>query len=242
MTDADGRDLQASLDEMAAATDRLLTSVDGLSEQACREPSLLPGWSRGHVLTHIARNADGLANLALAAVTGDGRPMYPGGPDARETAIEAGAGRHLADLRIDVADSAERLLEAFADFPPGAQERQVALRSGATAYGWEIPSIRTREVEIHHVDLDAGYGPGDWDPGFAARTLDQLAGLFRDARDCPVGTLVAVDRDAQWEVAADGPELTGSTTALAAWLTGRSAGRDLTLGVEGDVPPAPRWS
>ena len=242
MTGADGRDLQAALDEMAAATDRLLTSVDGLSEEACREPSLLPGWSRGHVLTHLARNADGLANLVLAAVTGDGRPMYPGGPDARETAIEAGAGRHLADLRIDLADSAERLLEAFADFPPEAQAREVAMRSGATAYGWEIPAIRTREVEIHHVDLDAGYGPGDWEPEFAGRTLDQLAGLFKDARDCPVGTLVAVDRDARWEVAADGPELTGSTTALAAWLTGRSAGQDLTLDGAGEVPPAPRWS
>jgi maleylpyruvate isomerase len=242
MTGADGRDLQTALDEMAEATDRLLTSVDGLTEDACREPSLLPGWSRGHVLTHVARNADGLANLVLAAVTGDGRPMYPGGPDARETAIEDGAGRHLADLRIDVADSAERLLEAFADFPPEAQERVVALRSGATAYGWEIPSIRLREVEIHHVDLDAGYGPDDWDPEFAGRTLDQLAGLFRDARDCPVGTLVAVDRDARWEVAAEGPELTGSTASLAAWLTGRSTGRGLSLGGGGEVPKAPRWS
>ena len=123
-----------------------------------------------------------------------------------------------------------------------AQAREVTLRSGATAYGWEIPAIRTREVEIHHVDLDAGYGPDDWDPDFAGRTLDQLAGLFKDARDCPVGTLVAVDRDARWEVAAEGPELTGSTTQLAAWLTGRSSGDGLVLSGAGEVPPAPRWS
>src|SRR6476619_3951077 len=107
MTGADGQDLQRALDEMAEATDRLLTSVDALTEDACREPSLLPGWTRGHVLTHVARNADALTNLVLAAVTGDGRPMYPGAPDAREVAIEQGAGRHLADLRIDLAESAE---------------------------------------------------------------------------------------------------------------------------------------
>lgn len=237
-----GRDLQAALDEMAAATDRVLTSVDGLTEAACREPSLLPGWTRGHVLTHIARNADGLHNLVMAAITGDGRPMYPGGPDARETAIEQGAGRHLGDLRLDVAESAERLLAAFADFPAEAQEREVTMRSGATAYGWEIPMIRTREVEIHHVDLDAGYGPDDWEPAFAARTLDQISGLFRDARDCPVGALVAVDGAGRWEVAADGPELTGRTTDLAAWLTGRSPGRGLTLSDGSEVPAAPRWS
>ncbi len=235
------RDLQSALDEMAAATDRLLAGVDSLTDDACREPSLLPGWTRGHVLTHVARNADGLTNLVLAAVTGDGRPMYPGGDEERDAAIEEGAHRHLGDLRLDVAESADRLLAAFADFPREAQEREVSMRSGASAFGWEIPMLRTREVEIHHVDLDAGYGPDDWDPAFAGRTLDQLAGLFRDARDCPVGTLVATDRDASWEVAAQGPELAGSTTDLAAWLTGRSPGRGLRLSVAGEVPPAPRW-
>lgn len=242
MTGGDSADLQAALDEMATATDRLLTSVDALTEEACRQPSLLPGWTRGHVLTHVARNADGLANLVLAAVTGDGRPMYPGAADAREVAIEEGAGRHLGDLRLDVAESAERLLAAFADFPPEAQGREVAMRSGATAYGWELPLIRTREVQIHHVDLDAGFGPDDWDPAFAARTLDQISGLFRDARDCPVGALVAVDGDGRWEVAAEGPELTGRTTELAAWLTGRSPGRDLSVSGGGEVPAAPRWT
>ncbi len=242
VTSGDADDLQAALDEMAAATDRLLTRVDGLTAPACREPSLLPGWTRGHVLTHVARNADAVTNLVLAAVTGDGRPMYPGGPDSRDREIEDGAGRQLGDLRLDLAESAERLLAAFADFPAEARERQVVMRSGATAYGWELPRIRTREVEIHHVDLDAGYGPDDWDPEFAARTLDQLAGLFRHGRDCPVGTLVAVDRDASWEVAADGPALSGSAAALAAWLTGRSPGDGLTLSDAGQVPPAPRWT
>ena len=180
--------------------------VDGLTAEAVGGPSLLPGWTRGHVLTHLARNADALANLVLAARTGDGRPMYPGGPDGREAAIEAGAGRHLGDLRLDLDDSAERLLEPRSPtFPAEAQAREVAMRRGATAYGWEIPLIRIREVEIHHVDLDAGYTPDDWDPDFAARTLDQLAPFFRDARDCPVGVLVATDADARWEVAAGGP-------------------------------------
>ena len=241
MTGADERDLQAALDEMAAATDRLLASVDTLSEQGCREPSLLPGWTRGHVLTHLARNADGFVNLVVAAVTGEDRPMYPGGDGARDAAIEEGSGRHVGDLRLDVAESAERLLAAYAEFPAEAREREVAMRSGASAYGWELPMLRTREVEIHHVDLDAGYAPDDWDPAFAARTLDQLAGFFRDARECPVGTLVAVDREARWEVAATGPELSGSTTDLAAWLTGRSTGRGLRLSDAGEVPPAPRW-
>ena len=234
--------LAAALDEMAAATDRVLASVDRLTEEAAHGPSLLPGWTRAHVLTHLARNADAMVNLVLAARTGDGRPMYPGGPEGREAEIAAGVGRHLGDLRLDLAESADRLLAAFADgFPEEARSREVAMSRGGSAAGWEIPLIRSREVEIHHVDLDAGYTPDDWSPGFAARTLDQLSPFFRDARECPVGTLVATDRDGRWDVAADGPELAGPATELAAWLVGRSRGTGLQLSSAGAVPPAPRW-
>ena len=234
--------LRAALDEMAAATDRLLASVDGLDDQALREPSLLPGWTRGHVLSHLARNADGLVNLVLSARDGEPREMYAGGDAGRETEIEAGADRHIGDVRLDLSDSADRLLEAFADgFGPEAREREVAMRGGGTAYGWEIPLLRVREVEIHHVDLDAGYTPDDWSPEFAARTLDQLSPFFREARDCPVGVLAATDADGRWEVAADGPVLEGSAIDLTAWLTGRSPGRGLRLSPVGEVPPAPRW-
>ena len=52
-----------SLGRLAAATTRLLATATAISDTQAREPSLLPGWSRGHVLTHIARNADGLGNL-----------------------------------------------------------------------------------------------------------------------------------------------------------------------------------
>jgi maleylpyruvate isomerase len=168
--------------------------------------------------------------------------MYAGGGAGRQAEIEAGADRHIGDVRLDLSDSAERLLEAFAaGFGPEAQEREVEMRGGATAYGWEIPLMRIREVEIHHVDLDAGYTPDDWSPEFAARTLDQLSPFFREARDCPVGTLAATDAGGRWEVAADGPLLEGSATDLTAWLTGRSTGRGLRLSTAGEVPPAPRW-
>jgi len=179
--------LDASLDELAGATDRLLLTVDALTEHDLRGQSLLPGRTRAHVLTHLARNADGLANLAEAARTGEDRPMYAGGRGGRDADIEAGAPRHVGDVRLDLAESAERLLEAFAGFPEDGLGREVTLTSGATAYGWEIPLLRVREVQIHHVDLDLGYTPADWTPEFAGRTLDQLSPLVRDARDCPVG-------------------------------------------------------
>src|SRR5579859_308739 len=94
-----------SLDRLAAATDRVLATAAALTDAQAREPSLLPGWTRGHVLTHIARNADGLRNLLIWARTGTEVPMYASA-QARNDDIEAGAGRPAAGLAADVRESA----------------------------------------------------------------------------------------------------------------------------------------
>lgn len=235
---------EAALDEAAAATDRLLASVDQLDDATLRQPSLLPDWTRAHVLTHVARNADGLANLVRWAVTGEETPMYAGGREQRDRDIAAGAERHIGDIRLDVNDSAERLLEAFADFPDEAFDREVRFSSGAISTGWELPLMRTREVEIHHVDLRLGYTPAHWSAPFVTRTLDQLAPLFLDSRDAPVRELRATDSAARWQVGQDpsGRILVGPQNALLAWLTGRSTGDGLDVEPDGPVPPAPVWS
>ena len=78
-------EVSRSLASVGAATDRLLATAATLTDGQMREPSRLPGWSRGHVLTHIARNADGLANLLRWARTGAGDPdvRQPGGARRR---------------------------------------------------------------------------------------------------------------------------------------------------------------
>ena len=83
------------------ATDRLLASAAALTGARVREPSLLPGWTRGHVLTHVARNGDGLGNLLRWARPGTRTPMYAS-REARRSDIEAGAGLCAADLAADV--------------------------------------------------------------------------------------------------------------------------------------------
>ena len=48
---------------LVTSTEAVFTDIEGLTDDQAREPSLLPGWSRGHVLTHLARNADAMVNL-----------------------------------------------------------------------------------------------------------------------------------------------------------------------------------
>ncbi len=232
--------LSDALDEVAACTDRMLATLDGLDDAALRAPSLLPGWTRAHVLTHIARNADGMVNLVTWARTGEETPMYVGGRPARDAQIEEGAQRHIGDIRLDLAESAERLLGAFAGFPDEGLDRQVTL-AGRNASGADLPLLRVREVEIHHVDVSAGYSPAHWTPAFVSRTLDQLTQFFRDERDSPVAILAATDTASTWRVAENGPTLTGPQSALLAWLTGRSTGDGLEFDSPGPVPAAPTW-
>jgi maleylpyruvate isomerase len=232
----------SGLDEVAHCTDRLLASLDLMNDADLRVPSLLPAWTRAHVLTHLARNADGLANLARWARTGEETPMYAGGREGRDAEIEAGADRQIGDIRLDLNDSAERLLEAFADFPDDAFGREVRFTSGSTCYGWELPLMRVREVEIHHVDLETGYTPAHWPPTFVVRTLDQLAPMFRTEREMPAAVLSATDSGREWQVAETGPTLSGPQSALLAWAIGRSSGDGLELDAGADIPLAPVWS
>ena len=91
------------LDGAKAAHARLLADLDGLDDGAVRAACLLPHWSRGHLLTHLARNADSNTGIFLAAQRGEVVPQYPGGVEQRSGDIDAGAGRSAAELAIDVA-------------------------------------------------------------------------------------------------------------------------------------------
>ena len=62
-----------ALDGIDAAAAALQAAAEGLTAEQARAPSLLPSWTRGHVLTHVARNADALANLLHTARTGEDR-------------------------------------------------------------------------------------------------------------------------------------------------------------------------
>src|SRR6478752_9432859 len=92
----------ADIDLCRRAHARLSAVVATLDDDAVRSPSLLPGWSVGHVLTHLARNADSVLRRLEGARHDEVVDQYPGGPEARNAEIEAGAERSTDELRADV--------------------------------------------------------------------------------------------------------------------------------------------
>src|SRR4051812_1830604 len=93
------------LRQLCAQTDHLLSTVSALDDESVRGPSLLPGWTRGHVLAHLARNADGLANVARTAITGEVTPMYASQAQ-RDADIDADAGHSASEHESDLESAA----------------------------------------------------------------------------------------------------------------------------------------
>ncbi|MFI0740551.1 maleylpyruvate isomerase family mycothiol-dependent enzyme [Streptomyces sp. NPDC021100] len=205
------------------ATDRLLTAVAKLPESALAEPSRLPGWTRGHVLAHLARNADALVNVLA------GRPMYADAA-VRDADIERDAPRPLAVHLTDLRDSSRRFLEAAA--APGDLSRTVTLRNGVTDRASRVPFRRLIEVELHHVDLGIGYGLADLPAEFTDREIGFLARRF-SGHPGVAALLLAAEDGREWRTGGtDGPRLrvSGPAPALLGWLAGRNDAAALDAG------------
>jgi maleylpyruvate isomerase len=147
------------LQEMVVGTTRYLGALGGLSDDAMQGRSLLPGWTRGHVVTHLSRNADAFCNLLHWAETGEPQYMYHS-REQRDADIERGAGRPAVELRADASASAGRLLQALNELDVRHEDVEVARAPGGETFPARmVATLRWVEVEIHHADLDAGYTP-----------------------------------------------------------------------------------
>jgi maleylpyruvate isomerase len=217
------------------ATAALLGAVASLTDDDLGAPSLLPGWTAGHVLAHLARNADALTNLLTWARTGVETPAYAS-REARDAAIEAGAARPVAGQLADLRAAHERFADAAAAMPESAWAAPLPLARSAAAVPW----LRLCEVEVHRVDLGRGYTPGDWPEAFALRLLRAIV------TDPPAGSPAMVLHPSALGHPlvigpGPGPVVSGPARSVAAWLIGRGDGADLTVSPDGELPRPVRW-
>jgi maleylpyruvate isomerase len=233
---------------VTAATERLIATAEALDDDAIRDPSLCSRWSRAHVLAHVARNADGLANLLTWANTGVETPMYASAA-ARNADIEAGAGKALPELVDDLRTSAAEFSAAVTAMPDDGWERQV--HTGPAAAGAAVPArrilwLRLRELELHHVDLDAGYAPDDWPVPFVARALPESLKACDRRDEVPPFRVVVNGAQVGGTPGLSGdpsaPTVYGEAPAVLAWITGRSPGANLRVEPAVQLPALPPGS
>lgn len=228
------------IEEVDRATARLEATARTLDDDAVAAPSLLPGWSRGHVLTHVARNADGNVNLLNWAQTGVRTPQYES-MQVREAGIEAGKGRPAAEQLADVIESAQRMSEEARQMPAEAWSAEIEWTSGRRSLASDVVWSRLKEVEIHHVDLDAGYSASDWPEAFTLRLIKNVV-TNMTARDPELRMVLRAPELGRDLVVGAGetPVISGSAAAIAVWLIGRAKGDDLEV-EGGSLPDLPAW-
>ena len=211
-----------TIELVRTASQRLVRTVDSLDDDAWAQPSLLPGWNVAHVAAHLALNAEGLTGALVGVIEREPVTMYAS-RDARDADIEELAKADPAEIRDRLLAGVTRFEAAVGALPEELAGTVIERTPGSATFpAGAVPSMRLREVEIHHADLGAvlpnGYSPADWSPEFTTLLLDHVAKRYRG----PGCRAEASDLGRSWEFGTPGPTVTGASHEIAWWGTGRT--------------------
>ena len=223
------------LDASAVALNR---TVDALTTEELAEPSLLPGWTRAHVVAHLALNGRAFAGVLDGVGRGHQVAMYES-DEQRDADIEEYVAADPSDLRDALLAATTELGDAVGAMDGEGWRGSFARTPGGAT--WPVSTVvttRRREVEIHHVDLGTSYTPRDWPDDFVVELLDAVT--VDHAGDGPF-RIHATDLDRGWTVGGEGgPVVRGTGADLGLWLTGRGNGEGLGAG-EQRLPELGPW-
>jgi maleylpyruvate isomerase len=210
-----------------------------LSDDDFGGDTLLPGWSRSHLVAHVGYNAAALCRLMDWAATGVETPMYES-VEQRNREISEGATLSPAALRNLFDHTVARLDEKWRHLPASAWSAQVRTAQGRLVPASETAWMRTREVWMHAVDLTNGGRYADFSAVVLNSLLADIVGMWRQ-KNLGDGLVLAIDDCAPIAVQEDSRTSTtvsGRLAGVARWAAGRGA---IGVTIEGDLDVPPRW-
>jgi maleylpyruvate isomerase len=203
-------------------------------------PSLLPGWSRRHVVAHVGYNARAVARLVEWARTGVENRMYSSDTQ-RWDEIVLGATLPTRALRHLVDHAAVHLDVEWRDLADEQWDAEVVTAQGRTVPARETAWMRAKEVWVHAVDLDDGGSFLDFPPEMIDGIIADVLRAWTRRSEPGAVVLRATDReDSPGSYGENGPEVEGAAADLARWLAGRGARRLRVVG-GGELPAIARW-
>ena len=228
--------------ELLHQTELLGTSIRSMRDEQISEPSLLPNWSRGHVLAHLDGNALGLARLIRWGLDGNRRDMYIS-PEVREGDIALHAKRSKERHLDAIIASAGQFADDFVMLSDEQLAVEVILRHGRVIKVASVITLRLQEVAIHHLDLNlpGTFGPDNWASAMVDKMLPEVVSDFASRDDLPLGWIEVAGGTKYQINSAMQTGVSGSPASLLAWLLGRSSGGDLEVTGAGQLPNVPNW-
>ncbi|MCO4275843.1 maleylpyruvate isomerase family mycothiol-dependent enzyme [Pseudarthrobacter sp. HLT3-5] len=237
--------LQEQLLQARRGTAFFARKLNELADAELDGGSLLPGWTRRHLVAHVGYNARAIARLIEWAATGVETPMYPS-PEARNHEISFGATLSPIALRHLFDHSAVHLNVEWRDLPADAWHHKVKTAQGRIVPAEETVWMRTREVWMHAVDLDNGATFSDIPAPVLERLLEDITGAWK-TRGTDAGLLVKVTGTELTfgdTSAANPTVISGPLPAVVEWATGRGT-HAVTATRNGapldETPTAPKW-
>lgn len=235
-----------------ASHQRLMFTLKAFDDESALEPSLLPEWSRAHVLAHLARQAESQERMLRGLMRDEHIPQYSGGAAGRRKAINESARQGAQALVDDYRSCSEGLFSVWQAMPDDLWDHSVHTLRGvvdAATTAW----VRWHELEVHHVDLGLEFTQADWPAAYVTTALGRLMPSLteRAGGKVPAGRWVVevTDREGAWTIETAGPDgptidgavdaeadadarVRGPAHAILAWILGRS-GSEHELAVEG---------
>jgi maleylpyruvate isomerase len=230
---------EASLSWLRDGTARLLAVVEGLSDDEFAHPSLLPSWTRGTLVAHLALNAGALGNLVAWARTGVESPMYTSAEQRAEDIAHLAA-EPAERIRAEFVAGVERLDADLAALPEACWAAPVRTARGRPIPASEIPWMRNREVWVHAVDLDTGVGFDEYPPDLLAALLDDAVSMMFKRPDATPVAARTPDGARTWTFGPDpATVVTADLPDLCAWVLGRPGAARAR--VDPAWPALPAW-
>lgn len=228
--------MPADLNRLDRETGMMLATVESLSADELAGPSLCEGWTRAHVVAHLAGSAKGLRNLIQWAVTGTKTPMYAS-LEARNAEIEEWSKLSPADLKAKVREESAAFATAAQQLKGPLATEEVA-NIGGPMSAYQIPAIRINEVLVHHLDLDTLWELEEADIDALEDALEWSAAVAQKNADEWPGVTLVTDEGESFTIGDGAITLKGGRDALLGWVT-----RGLTSGVraDGDIPTPPKF-
>ena len=226
--------LPADLNRLTRETDMLLATVDSLTDEEFAAPSKCEGWTRAHVVAHLALGADAMGNMITWGTTGVETPPYVSW-DARNADIENLAKKSPAEIKAALRTAIKNFADKAATLKDGLKAETVKTAGGAGVTPYAVPALRISEVIIHHADLDTVWGLGEADMDALEDTLEIVVERVSANEDFP-GVTVDTDEGEHYVIGDGATAIKGGRDAVIGWLA-----RGLTDGLryDGELPERP---